>query len=200
MEKISVLSFAKVIDKGRLFAVRTVVIYLMMGVGNVMSGDLIVLADHGGVPVSEVMKDVLGMDEREVNQIRTAELEKVRSGEYSQEALLKKMKPNFPITTTRTEGSFRSKDFSTPQYEIHRPLVLLADGPLSKRWLSKNARKLREIRSFVVVVNAKDQQVVNEISRLYGEQVSVLEDAEELLNKYHVEHLPALITQDGVYQ
>lgn len=183
-----------------MFAVRTALIFVCLGSSGVRSGELIVLADRGGEPTKHVMKEILDLDARELEQVRQQEIDKLRAGAYKKKAILESMMPDFPVSTSREEGKFKSQDFVDPQSEIHRPMVLLADGVRSQRWLERNARKLKEIRAFVVMVNATSQESVFKFSRIYGDNITVLPQGDIILDKYHVPSLPALITQHGVYQ
>ncbi|EGQ8101361.1 DUF2859 domain-containing protein [Vibrio parahaemolyticus] len=199
MENISVLSCEKITKKAT-FALRTAILFVCLGGSSVKSSELIVLADRGGEPTQKIMADILDLDAHELQQVRSQELERLRSGAYQQDAIISSMMPDFPVQTTRKEEKFKSQDFIETRFEIHRPLVLLGDGPMSLRWLQKNSRRLKEIRAFVLMVNAESQESVFKFSRIYGDNISVLPKGDVILDKYQVPSLPALITQDGVYQ
>jgi hypothetical protein len=163
-------------------------------------GGLVVLADNGGVRTEVALENVLKLNKDEILSVRKEEMRRLKSGEYSNESLLAKFATSFPVTSTISEMKFEGRDFIEVKQEVFRPLVLLGDGYRSRNWLKRNARTLKEMGAFLIVIKAEEQESVLQLSKIYGESLKVMKDSDPVIMKYQVPGLPALITKDGVYQ
>ncbi|ENN6469924.1 DUF2859 domain-containing protein [Vibrio vulnificus] len=166
----------------------------------VQASNLVVLADRGAMDVDAALGHILKTDEDELAAQQANELEKVRRGDFAPEALVKQFQAHFPVKSTREEGYVQSRDFLSARGDVFKPLVFLADGPRSRRWLEKNRRRLKELQVMIVVVKAESQQGIFKLTQIYGSPVKVMSDSDALLDKFDVPALPVLITENGVYQ
>jgi hypothetical protein len=163
------------------------------------SSQLDIIADHGGVAAEDVIRDLLGMDESDIERSMKVEKEKVEQGEYKVSSYMEKLKPQYPMQSIIGEGAFSDREFDKERVEVVPPIVLLSDGVSSKRWLSRNKNVLSGMGAFVVVVDAKSEESAWELSKIYGDDVIPM-NLNEFITAYDIPALPALVNSKGIYQ
>lgn len=150
-----------------------------------------VIADHGGIPVRDVLDDVFGSGEEPSGITRPSDINNV-------DAI-----PDFVQFPYRPKsvlpGRLISRDFEEPMAHTP-PIALVGTDNTSRKWLSQHAKKLFSIGTTVIVIAANSPEDYRALTAIYAGDSLPMTVSDELLEQYDITRYPALITQDGVYQ
>lgn len=160
---------------------------------------LIVLAERGGTPVRDVIGEIVGVDKDAIKQIKKERKAAIINGEQTRSSILKKLQANYPINSKIKERRIASRDFEEQNQYISQPIAVVGSSAFSQQWLNKHKGTLKEINAFVAVVDVNDEETVTRMSNIYGREIVAL-NLNMFLEQYQVKGLPALITEDGIYQ
>lgn len=164
-----------------------------------LSDTLEVLADRGGVAVEVLIGDIIGMDRQDILGVMEERRQAILDGEQTKEAILKKLQAPYPIHSRLEETKITSFDFAQPNEHVTQPIAFIGNGFRSKRWLAKHGNRLIDMNTFVVMINVKDESERLEMSRILGREIVAL-SLDGFAIQHGVKGLPALMTENGVYQ
>ncbi|HAS8195769.1 TPA: DUF2859 domain-containing protein [Vibrio vulnificus] len=163
------------------------------------SEKLTVIQDNGGVAIDTVLESVTQNTKEEIAKSLEDERKMRESGGMEPNAIRNLLRPSYPITSHLQERSFTPKEFEQTRSEITRPIALIGNGPRSIRWLKQYRSRLKNLGAFVVLVEAESDEQLYEFQKIYGDKVAIM-NLDDFTEKYQIPALPALLTENGIYQ
>jgi len=81
-----------------------------------------------------------------------------------------------------------------------RPIFLVGDDDLSRRWLQERLEVLRDLQAICLLINVPNLQALNELRQLGRGLNMTPAPADDLAQRLGIEHYPVLVTATGLDQ
>lgn len=106
----------------------------------------------------------------------------------------------FPVRTTKlTPARIES---SKAQYiaSLPGPMCIVGSDPLSKKWIRRNYKALRQSNAMCIIVQANSESDAHELAMMLSGLLVNLGDGDTLADYFKIEHYPVLITERSISQ
>ena len=108
---------------------------------------------------------------------------------------------NYAYDSALSSGNFVNKVLSSDQVKnLVAPICLLANDAVSKDWLLRNRHVIEQVKPVCYLVRASSNQDVDEIKGLIPKLKLFAINPTLIIQKFAVQHYPALISDKGVEQ
>ena len=111
-------------------------------------------------------------------------------------------KPNsqvFPLTTKLSPARI---SVNKEQYiaSLPGPLGIVGSDPLSKQWITRNYKHLRDMGARCIIVQSENESQAQELAMMLNGLLVNLGDGDVLADYFKIEHYPVLITERSISQ
>ncbi|MBC3211062.1 integrating conjugative element protein [Serratia fonticola] len=168
----------------RSFLVRLTPYLLMFGVLNAPArAELTVIADLGGISTTEYFEGINNQGAVAPSHETGNEIPAV---------------PGLPVSTPElSPGKVEVRTLNLPGM---RPLFLIGDDDLSRRWLSLRRDTLVQLNAVGLVVNVASEAALNDLKKHADGLELVPVSGVDLAKRLGLSHYPVLLTEKGLEQ
>jgi integrating conjugative element protein (TIGR03765 family) len=154
---------------------------------------LIVVADHGGIPARPYFVAINGAGVDESDGYSTQQgIPPHPTQRYGERDML-------PIETERlTPGRVAPRGLNLPGG--FTPLFLVGDDALSRQWLAERGDILRDMNAVGLVIQVQDEQALQSLREAAGGLELRPVSGDGLADRLGLRHYPVLISQRGIEQ
>lgn len=152
----------------------------------------IVIADHGGIPIAEVI------NEGDAHKPKLEHLEKTRDSVLGRGLLSSSL---YPVISRSLRvgpvGANEARDI--PAHLLTKPMFIVGYDRVSANWLKSNVDLLAEKGALGLVVNVETPEQMEYLLELTGRRLALTPmSGEQLAKAINLRHYPVFIDSSGV--